>query len=206
MCEAPPAGTPGSGNTCRASRPSGTLGIRVYRDTADRWVSSRRIWNQHAYHVTNVNEDGTVPSSSAAGLNWTTPGLNNFRQNVQGAGGADAAPDLTARGTPLACDGMGRAQLRTRVCNRGTEPVGDGLSVGFYEGEPSDETLLCRAATTTVLDPGECEEVQCLWETPPTAAPGVDVTIVADDQNTNGECFEGNNRSVLEGVRCSLLE
>ncbi len=206
VCEAPPAGTPGSGNTCRASRPSGTRGIRVYRDTADRWVSSRRVWNQHAYHVTNVQEDGTIPATSAARSNWTTPGLNNFRQNVQGDGRPDASPDLTARGAPIACDGMGRAELRSRVCNRGTEPVGDGLSVGFYDGAPSDATLLCRSQTATVLEPGDCEDVSCLWETPPTAPPGLDVTVMADDQNANGECFEGNNRSVLEGVRCSLLE
>jgi hypothetical protein len=35
--------------------------IEVIRDTEDRWVGARRIWNQHTYHVTNVREDGTIP-------------------------------------------------------------------------------------------------------------------------------------------------
>ncbi len=204
VCIAPPAGTPGTGNTCRASRPTGTLGIRVYRDNADRWVSSRRIWNQHAYHVTNVNEDGTIPATSATAINWTDPSLNNFRQNVQGEGRADDAPDLTSRGTPIVCTDDG-AELQTLVCNRGTEPVGSGLAVGFYDGEPSDDTRLCRGTTETLLEPGECEMVSCLWDDPPETSPGIDVTVVADDLGENTECHEGNNRSTLESVFCGII-
>ncbi len=33
-------------------------GIRVFGDAEDNWVNTRRIWNQHAYSVTNVMEDG----------------------------------------------------------------------------------------------------------------------------------------------------
>lgn len=202
VCEAPPAGTPGTGNTCRASRPTGTLGLRVYGDAADRWVNSRRIWNQHAYHVTNVNEDGTIPAMPAT--NWSEMGLNNFRANVQGDAIQDAAPDLTARSTPLECTATA-AVLRTRVCNRGTEAIGAGLSVGFYAGEPSEDTLICRAATAVVLNVGSCDMVSCDWTDPPTAAPGVDVTIVSDDLNENGECFEENNRSVIAGAFCEAI-
>ena len=36
-------------------------GIDVFGDASDRWVSARRIWNQHAYHVTNVLEGGAIP-------------------------------------------------------------------------------------------------------------------------------------------------
>ena len=32
----------------------------------DRWVGARRIWNQHAYHITNVEENGTVTSPEPA--------------------------------------------------------------------------------------------------------------------------------------------
>ena len=28
--------------------------VQVIRDVEDRWIQARRIWNQHAYHVTNV--------------------------------------------------------------------------------------------------------------------------------------------------------
>ena len=56
VCAAPPAMTPGVGNTCRAEHPVGAkkTGVRVLRDQLDRWSSSRAIWNQHAYNITNV--------------------------------------------------------------------------------------------------------------------------------------------------------
>lgn len=57
-------------------------GVYVLGDAATRWVPTRRIWNQHTYHVTNINEDGTVPQAEA--VNWLIPGLNNFRLNTFG--------------------------------------------------------------------------------------------------------------------------
>jgi hypothetical protein len=62
------ASTCASGQTC----PDGfcrvpyqrTSGLRVYADATDNWASSRPIWNQYAYAVTNVNDDGTVPRTS----------------------------------------------------------------------------------------------------------------------------------------------
>ncbi len=209
VCEAPPAGTPGAGNTCRASRPRGTLGVRVYRDAADRWVGSRPIWNQHAYHVTNVNDDGTIPRTSVAAANWLDPTLNNFRQNVQGDLIPNAAPDLTSRGmAPIDCvpDGS-EATLRATICNRGTEPVGDGISVGFYDGDPSmGGTRICGALTTGVLAPGACEAVECTWTAPPTTEPGIELWVVPDDDGATGECHEGNNAAIFEDVRCSIIE
>ncbi|MBI3245681.1 MAG: VCBS repeat-containing protein [Deltaproteobacteria bacterium] len=56
------------------------FGIFVYGGRNNDWVRTRRIWNQHAYHVTNVNEDGTIPKNEQP--NWLTPGLNNFRTNT----------------------------------------------------------------------------------------------------------------------------
>ena len=205
VCEAPPAGTPGTGNTCRASRPVGTLGIRVYRDAADRWVRSRPIWNQHAYHVTNVDENGTIPRSSAADQNWSEPGLNNFRQNVQGDATPGASPDITSRADALSCEGDG-ATIRAVVCNRGTDDVGFGVAVGFYEGDPgAGGTAICSARTESDLAPGECEAISCEWPDPPTEEPGVDVWVVADDGGETFECRETNNVTIYEGVRCGVL-
>ncbi len=172
VCAAPPAGTPGTGNTCRSGHPHGIRGIRVYHDTADRWVRSRMIWNQHAYFVTNVNDDGTIPQTSAMMDNWSTAGLNNFRENVQGSAIPGAAPDLTSRGDPVSCDADGTAHLTAHVCNRGSQPVGPGMAVGFYDGDPdAGGTLLCEAMTTTVLDLGECAQVSCDWPGAPTMPP-----------------------------------
>lgn len=55
-------------------------GIHVFQDPMGKWTRTRRIWNQHSYHITNVNEDGTVPLIETP--NWLVPGLNNFRLNA----------------------------------------------------------------------------------------------------------------------------
>ncbi len=59
-------------------------GISVIGDAAGSWRSGRRIWNQHAYHITNVDDDGGIPAT--ADLNWES--YNNFRSgDLAGASG-----------------------------------------------------------------------------------------------------------------------
>jgi hypothetical protein len=62
--------------------------LTVLRDEQDRWIQSRRIWNQYAYHVTNVREDGTIPKVMKK--SWEH--LNTFRTNSQIEGGGDCNP------------------------------------------------------------------------------------------------------------------
>src|SRR5206468_3491949 len=59
-----------------------TAGIHVFEDVASGWAPTRRIWNQHGYHITNVDEDGTIPMTETT--NWLSLGLNNFRLNAFG--------------------------------------------------------------------------------------------------------------------------
>jgi len=53
--------------------------VQAIRDVDDRWISARRIWNQHTYHVTNVREDGTIPQFEPP--SWEA--LNTFRTQAQ---------------------------------------------------------------------------------------------------------------------------
>jgi hypothetical protein len=56
--------------------------LMVIGDIESRWIPTRRVWNQHSYHVTNVSEDGAIPTSEPP--NWEF--LNTFRTNVQQEG------------------------------------------------------------------------------------------------------------------------
>jgi len=62
--------------------------LQVISDSQDRWIQARRIWNQHTYHVTNVNEDGTIPDFEPP--SWTL--LNTYRTNSQIEGGGLCVP------------------------------------------------------------------------------------------------------------------
>ncbi|MCB9749205.1 MAG: VCBS repeat-containing protein [Myxococcales bacterium] len=53
--------------------------VQVIREARDRWIPARRIWNQHAYHVTNVREDATIPQVQPR--SWEL--LNTFRTQAQ---------------------------------------------------------------------------------------------------------------------------
>jgi hypothetical protein len=189
---------------CRAEHegPGTASGVRVVSDQLDRWVNTRRIWNQHAYSVTNVDENALVPRTSQWLRNWTQPGLNNFRQNVPGDGlGVGLSPDLTVRGASVTCI-PGGARVTVDVCNRGTEPVARGLPVAVYGGDPPG-ALGCSAATMLTLSPGVCESVSCDW----LGAGSIGTVIVDDDGagvSTNLECRESNNALVLTGINCPL--
>ena len=64
--------------------------VQVLRDRDDRWVPARRIWNQQTYHVTNVREDGTIPTIEPK--HWLH--LNTFRTQAQSEDGEVCAPPM----------------------------------------------------------------------------------------------------------------
>lgn len=192
-CTAPLAGTPGSGNVCRAAFARWT-GLRVFGDVRDRWAGSRPIWNQHGYFITNVETDGSVPPAAAMTRSWEAG--NSMRQNAQGDIGVAAVPDLTVAGADFGRDCTEEAPvlpISARVCNRGSLPVAAGVEAVFRDAAGAE---ICRAATTRPLDPGACEEVGCTWVDPPLGAP-LRIAIVVDDGDLVGECHEANNEGSL---------
>ncbi len=192
-------------------------GFVVLRDPEDRWVSSRPIWNQHAYSVTHVTDDGRIPKSSAVLNNWEQPGMNNFRQNAQGELGKLSIADLTVEIDDLKglCDGQPKTlELVAKVCNRGTNPVQDGAKIGFYQTPKSDAglpdgafldggaaTLVCESITGTLLKPGDCTIVKCTG----TVSGDTDVYVVADPDGTIADCHPGNNVGAGTRVLCPTV-
>ena len=69
---------------------SGAPALQVLRDADDRWVQARRIWNQHAYYVTNIHEDGTLPRPPVGPHDL----LNTFRTNAQIEDGVPCIPKV----------------------------------------------------------------------------------------------------------------
>lgn len=178
-------------------------GLRVFGDNAGRWVRTRRIWNQHAYHVTNVEEDGTIPTHEAP--NWMQPRLNNFRQNVQPVG-EFSAPDLVVEIVPPPCNTD--YALYARVLNIGQASVQAGVPVGFYANDPdAGGTWLATGYTTHTLYPAEAEIVSVPF--PSASADLVNGTtplyaVVDDGNNPHAwrECREDNNKSPAGSGKC----
>jgi len=207
-CTDPLPNTPGTGKVCRTKHWGAKSGIVVYRDQSDAWVDSRRIWNQHAYFVTNIDENGHVPHVAKSPQNWQAPGLNNFRQNVQGDFAGESAPDLTVEpGFLTLCTEQG-LDVPVAVCNRGAAPVDSGVAVAFFLGPAGPGgKIQCLQETGKQLFPGECEPMSCTVALFPGSAPA-DITVFADfggEKGEHTECFESNNSALYPAVDCGSL-
>ncbi len=166
---------------------SAQTGLRILGDVEGKWVRTRRVWNQHNYHVTNVEEDGTIPMDEPR--NWLQPRLNNYRQNIQPRG-EFSAPDVVVE-LAVACKGGMR--LEATVRNVGAASVPAGVVVGLYEGEPTGGgTRLGQLETTRELAPAESEVLE--WPIEEFAR--MPYYAVVDDGNSVHawrECDTSNN-------------
>jgi hypothetical protein len=181
---------------CNGAKQSG---IRIFTSKSNGFVRTRRIWNQHSYHVTNVEEDGTIPANELA--NWSQPSLNNFRLNKQ-PGNEAAAPDAVVTVLP-GCVYQG---LTAEVRNMGEASLPAGVKVTFFIGDPKNNFVLESTTTTQVLYPLQAERVSVVLEDPsPEIATGKKlVYATVDTTGLTQECRPENNGS--EGVKCSCVE
>lgn len=173
----------------------GTPGIEVWADTSDNWVRTRRVWNQHGYHVTNIHEDGTVPITQIP--NWSKPRLNNFRQNVQPAGLFDA-PNLIVEAIDTRGIGCGDTVVlvvRVTVSNDGALGVPAGVPVELVATSGNMTTTAGQATTTQRLLPGQREVLEFRWVVPADyATNGYQLQAVIDASMTVNECKEEDNQ------------
>ncbi len=186
-----------------------TQGIRVYADAADSWVPTRRVWNQHAYHVTNTSELGAIPANEPP--NWLEPTdaspsglMNNFRQNLPDFD-QFAAPDLTVALSFDKSTCPATLGLVATVCNAGALQVGAGTIVTFWDNATMLEIPCTNApvATSSPLNPGQCQQVTCNMPAPPVEPATVSVRACVDNggyacdqppaRGGNNECHEDNN-------------
>jgi hypothetical protein len=220
VCTSPIAGTPGTGNVCRMQHGSVDTvavankyftGVFVYRDILDRWASSRSMWNQHAYSITNVNDDGTIPSTSTWMQNFLDPKLNNFRQNRQGGTSADLA-DITGALDPAdVCTATadGKVKFTGKICNRGLRGVGANMPAAFYVGNVDAGNSVCETVSDGPVPVGGCASITCEVSGMAVAG-GSTITMVANDAGGGtrivDECNYDNNTSSVMIQECTVVK
>lgn len=166
------------------------------------WLGDRQVWNQHAWSITNVNDDLTMPATYTP--NW--PFYNTFRSGTLGASAGGALPD--AIGELQVCDDPchdGLVGVQIRLGNAGLAEMRGGVYATLYAEDGGKEKLLgtFRADAATVASGATAAE----WdvEVPETSIPeGVLLLRVDDDYGEElvVECDETNNETRLDGVAC----
>lgn len=201
----------------KGSFPYARLGITVYADTYGKWVPTRKIWNQHSYHVTNINDDGTVPKREEA--NWLNKRLNNYRANTQPEGfynQPNFIPGLLLEDKTLCAASPQTLGLKATVGNLGDKSIDTDVQISFYI-QNSDATVSYYLGTTAL--PGLAADARATTTLPwdgKTAYPvdaeghigqavtldsiaGFKAVFVVDDAANTGkseydECKEDDNR------------
>lgn len=187
-------------------------GIEVWGDQRDLWVPARAIWNQHAYHVTNITEDGQVPVNEPESWRSLNGRLyNTYRSNPRNFG---VAPDLVVKAIQVTSPGVGCGKLGTaldlviEVENQGDLLVGGEVLVGVYGSwDGTFEALLdaggdpIQVPLGTALDAKQSLLLRVVGYQP--AHNGKDrlpdeIKVVIDDTALQTECIEDNNERVVE--------
>ena len=164
--------------------PGDWTGMTAIESASGSWMASRPIWNQHAYHITNINDDASLPDPADANLSLH----NSFRAGGLVDGPSDWLVDLDM--AQAACDaGCGLVTLSISVANSGLKDAEDvQLTLFRYEtGLPVDVNTV---ALSTVLSGGRNQRELALelsdWG-------DGDLWAVVTQGGAQAECDEDNN-------------
>ncbi len=173
---------------------SGSFGLSVYGDADQSWLPGRQIWNQHAYTITNVEDDGGIPMGQEE--NWAH--YNNFRSGDGGLPPSewdDLQPEIVDVCIEECPDIL---ELSVRVWNRGTGDIDPGVSVVVRAGQGGAVVASASLADAT---PSGMSRVGVVIRVSMAdlggAEPVVDLDSSVGPMRFMTECDTSNNAQVL---------
>jgi hypothetical protein len=170
-------------------------GVTVYGDKDKSWRPARKIWNQHAYYITNVNDDGTIPAVPSPNYK----AYNNFRSGDLSPPDGKKTPDATLK-VPEPCVlecKDGKLVLWVHAGNKGASPVTTPTTIEVSGVVNGVETPLGQKQLLDVIDPGKYLDAVA-FELDPAGLESITVKISVKEQ----ECDLGNNEVVVQGPFC----
>ncbi|HEY0133385.1 MAG TPA: VCBS repeat-containing protein [Nannocystis sp.] len=173
--------------------------VTVYGDADKTWPPGRKVWNQHAYSITNVGNLGEIPAVPQQ--NW--PQYNSFRSADIGLPPGEFI-ELLAELLDACTDGCdGAAYIAARVRNAGNVEAPAGIPVTLRAGPGGP--VLATLMTTAPIAPGATGEV-LVFAVPASdlmgLAPEITVDDIGDGSGVIPECHEDNNVALGEPLVC----
>ncbi len=168
-------------------------GLSVYQDVRNSWAPARALWNQHAYTMTNINDDLSVPTTQTQ--NFTL--YNSYHSALPTVGGELLSDELEAEILGICQDDCSAGKLRVtgRGMNTGNEELPAGIRFALY-GTPAD--VLLATAETTAATPAlmTTESLEFVVDTAGlSGVTGLELRVDDDGTGTGviAECVETNN-------------
>ena len=165
--------------------------VTVYGDADRSWPPGRKIWNQHAYSITNVDALGEIPSPTVS--NW--PEYNSFRSGDVGRPPSEYI-DLRVEVIDVCEDecGEGVVYAAARPTNAGNVDVPAGVPVSLRAG-PGGAILDVQTTSRPTLAGSTGEVLR--FEVSAEALTGKRPVFAADEDEFGVgvvfECEETNN-------------
>jgi len=166
-------------------------GVTVFGDADETWPPGRKFWNQHAYYITNIDDDGTVPSPTEPNYSL----YNSFRSGDIGRP-PEEYWDLLAQVLDVCedeCD-EGTVYVAARMKNAGNIDAPSGIPISLRAG--AGGTIIATEVTTDEIASGSTGEM-VVFEVAASLIEGFDPIVTADENSVGYgevyECDESNN-------------
>ncbi len=182
----------------------GWYGITVLGADERSWWPARGVWNQHAYSITNINDDGTIPANpEPPWQEW-----NAFRQ--QGLTESLDTSDLFVSEARLCTDTCPQSVTAIyRVGNQGLTNIFAGANASAYRMEAGGGySVIATDSLPFGIAPGEITEEFALELDPAQMEGAQGIFICTDcgqgvfDEGLYRECNEDNNGVELAVELC----
>lgn len=178
--------------------------VSIYGDRDNSWAPARKVWNQHAYSITNINDDLSVPTTATPNFS----SYNSWHSAYGRAVGTSLTNDLEAEVLGVCEDDCAAGVLRVaaRVINRSDAAMDAGISVALY-AVVDGEYVIADTAVTTVETPSGMTGEVLDFEVPASLAEEASGFVVHADDDGSGtgsisECSEENNTDIETGEFC----
>lgn len=158
--------------------------LSVYESGSLPWRNATRVWNTQAFTVTNVNQDGTIPTVMTE--NHTV--YNNFLAQVTGTSTADstriAVPDALVVIDEVINECGENVRLELEICNQGAAPLRNGTPIAIYQQNPTEvrANLVQVSQVPQQLEIGLCTNVTIYGLPAAPANESVHYFVVVNDE------------------------
>ncbi len=172
----------------------------VYGDASGSWPRGRKIWNQHAYTITNIGDQGQIQPTG--NTNYST--FNSFRSGDPNPPPGDYN-DLQAEVWDV-CEkecNNGHVYVGAWVMNAGTQTVDAGIPLSITAG--AGGPIIATQYTTQPIASGKTGEALIFDLNPADLGNKVPVAVADEDSSGSGfdfECNEDNNVGDWSGAVC----